>query len=165
MAEFQKSLWRVVLDPGGGSQTILIDWGDRVGPIVFPWEQAVQTSRPVRAAGRSVFARGTAVRELTIEKRLDFDSHEELHEGQLDATLGLPAGDTLACHLRVYDLGGQNGFPASSPAVGGGTEGTYTHAHYISAAAVLRRVEAMPNRTGMNCVVRYTLDLEEPVKQ
>lgn len=158
---FQKSLWRIVLDPGGADERALIDWGDSIEPLALPWSQRAQQVRPVRATHENVLARGNAARTLEIRKRETFATHEALHAGHMDATLGLPSGKTLALHLRVANLP----FPDPLPAVGSAGETTATHAHYIAAAAVLREAEPIQNQPHMRITTTFRLILEEPVKQ
>lgn len=158
-------MFRIVLDPAGGDETLLLDWGDAIRPLRTPTRQDDEVVQIAGADWSQVFCYGNGSTEIEVVRRLTFATHEELAEAQIDKALALPLNKTLALHLRVFDLSGQGSFPAASPAIGGGPEGTATHAHYIAAESSITSADPVPLSPGMHLEISYRIKVGQLVKQ
>lgn len=154
MAEIKSPL-RIVLDPEGADELMLVDWGDTITPFRLPWEQNTDQFGTPEADWGTEFARGGVRRTFEIVKTQQKATWEELMADQLQFDAALPANKELALHIRVAVIP----WPASSPAIGSTEEGTATDTHYIATDCVIRRAESaiMPGR--MELETRFTLSI------
>lgn len=161
MADTLTSVLRIVLDPGGSKELMLLDWGDESEPFALPWEQESDREPFVESDFPGVYARGNVFREVTFKRRIPYSTHHALVVAQFDYDEALPINVELAAHIRIGDLP----LPASSPAIGDPAETSATYAHYIAAGAVLKAVRQVPVIADGVLEQEITLQLGAIVKQ
>ena len=150
-----KSLVRIVFDPGGASELVILDW-DQLGEVgALQWQQVVQTDQIVAADWASIIARGNASRTWSITARTLVTDPMELQYEALDHDADFPLGVTAALHVRVLDM----------TEAATGTEAERTLAHYIAANATIASAVPRPVPEDNALEVAYQIALGALVRQ
>ena len=150
-----KSVMRIVFDPGGANELVLLDWGQLGEVPNLAWAQQVQSDQLIGADWASLAARGNVARAWTIVARETYGSAIQMTYEPLDHDADLPLRIEAALHVRVLDL-------SADPE---GTEAARTLKHYAAASAVIAGCTPNANPDTMSVDYTYSIQLGALVLQ
>lgn len=100
-----ESLHRIVFDPGGPNELVLVDWGELTVHPRPPWQQRVDRPKYVEAQHADVIALGGVSRDLTVSRAVRYaEGHEEAEADVFRRDAAMPAGKVGVLEIRVLDL-------------------------------------------------------------
>lgn len=146
---------RIVLDPGGPDELLLLDWGEQFEMFELPWRQQTAMRNGLRGTHGVPLALGNVGRRIAFARKRPAASLIERWVDLLDADAALPIRKRLALHWRVSAEAWPAG--AETPEIGSEDETTATLAHYIAPFSVLEDVTRIPHGIHQAVVHRYAV--------
>lgn len=142
-----KSLLRIVFDPGGDNETVILDWLQHGEVQDLAWSQQIQTDQLIGADWANITPRGNIERTWTVTARESYTTAAEMLYEPMDHDADLPINVAAELHVRVLDL-------SADPE---GTEAARTLKHYKATVATIAGVT--PKADPETLLVDYTYQL------